>query len=183
MGAVADILLMGDWTRPAQWALAAAVAIAGTTGCSSPASSTCMTPSTPAAPAMAVAPGGRRLFGVGMVLASGCGAKTLVRLGGGNLKSLVVFVFLGLSAYMTLRGLFGGWRSAWLDPVASPSTATRICPASSPPASPSTAAPGSPAPWWRRQPRPVRPVQPRHVAPSPYSAASPSAPPSSPAGI
>ena len=53
-----------------------------------------------------------------MTLASGCGAKTLVRLGNGNLKSLVVFVFLGLSAYMTLRGLFGGWRSAWLDPVA-----------------------------------------------------------------
>jgi hypothetical protein len=47
---------------------------------------------------------------------------------------------------MTLRGLFGGWRSAWLDPVASPSTATRIFPASSPPASHLThAALGSPA--------------------------------------
>ena len=31
------------------------------------------------------------MFGFGMVLASGCGSKTLVRIGGGNLKSLVVF--------------------------------------------------------------------------------------------
>lgn len=45
------------------------------------------------------------LFGVGMTLASGCGQRTLVRLGGGNLKSLVVALLLGLTAYMTMRGL------------------------------------------------------------------------------
>jgi uncharacterized membrane protein YedE/YeeE len=45
------------------------------------------------------------LFGVGMTLASGCGQRTLVRLGGGNLKSLVVVLLLGLTAYMTMRGL------------------------------------------------------------------------------
>jgi len=45
------------------------------------------------------------LFGVGMTLASGCGQRTLVRLGGGNLKSLVVVLLLGISAYMTMRGL------------------------------------------------------------------------------
>jgi uncharacterized membrane protein YedE/YeeE len=45
------------------------------------------------------------LFGIGMTLASGCGQRTLVRAGGGNLKSLVVMVFLGLTAYMTMRGL------------------------------------------------------------------------------
>jgi len=50
------------------------------------------------------------LFGVGMTLGSGCGSKTLIRLGAGNLKSLVVFVFLGIAAYMTLRGLFGAFR-------------------------------------------------------------------------
>ena len=58
------------------------------------------------------------LFGVGMTLGSGCGNKTLVRIGGGNLKSVVVFVFLGISAYMTMKGLFGVWRVTWLDPVA-----------------------------------------------------------------
>ena len=45
------------------------------------------------------------LFGVGMTLASGCANRTLVRVGGGNLKSLVVMIFLGLTAYMTMRGL------------------------------------------------------------------------------
>jgi len=45
------------------------------------------------------------LFGVGMTLASGCGQRTLVRVGGGNLKSLVVLILLGLTAYMTMRGL------------------------------------------------------------------------------
>jgi len=39
------------------------------------------------------------LFGVGMTLASGCGHRTLVRVGG-------VMLFLGISAYMTMRGLF-----------------------------------------------------------------------------
>jgi hypothetical protein len=41
-----------------------------------------------------------------------------VRLGGGSLKSLVVLVFLGIAAYMTLKGLFALGRVAWLDPVA-----------------------------------------------------------------
>jgi hypothetical protein len=45
------------------------------------------------------------LFGIGMTLASGCGQRTLVRLGGGNLKSLVVALLLGITAYMTMRGL------------------------------------------------------------------------------
>ncbi len=45
------------------------------------------------------------LFGTGMTLASGCGQRTLVRVGGGNLKSLVVMILLGLTAYMTMRGL------------------------------------------------------------------------------
>ena len=48
---------------------------------------------------------GGGLFGFGMVLASGCGSKTLVRVGGGNLKSLVVLVVLAVSAYATMRGV------------------------------------------------------------------------------
>ena len=48
---------------------------------------------------------GGTLFGIGMTLGSGCGQRTLVRVGGGNLKSLVVMLFLGLTAYMTMRGL------------------------------------------------------------------------------
>jgi len=50
------------------------------------------------------------LFGIGMTLASGCGQRTLVRVGGGNLKSLVVVLILGLTAYMTVRGLLALFR-------------------------------------------------------------------------
>jgi len=55
------------------------------------------------------------LFGVGMTLGSGCGSKTLIRIGTGNLKSLIVYVFLGIAAYMTLRGLFGAFRVGVLE--------------------------------------------------------------------
>ncbi len=44
-------------------------------------------------------------FGIGMTLGAGCGQRTLVRVGGGNLKSLVVLLVLGITAYTTLRGL------------------------------------------------------------------------------
>src|SRR5439155_20632795 len=55
------------------------------------------------------------MFGFGMTLASGCGSKTLIRIGGGNLKSLVVLIVLGISAYMALKGLFAVWRVNALD--------------------------------------------------------------------
>jgi len=44
-------------------------------------------------------------FGFGMALVGTCGYGTLVRLGGGDLRSLVDFFVLGFFAYMTLRGL------------------------------------------------------------------------------
>jgi len=45
---------------------------------------------------------GGLMFGVGMTLASGCGNKTLVRVGGGNLKSLTVHLSAGVCAYLML---------------------------------------------------------------------------------
>ena len=61
---------------------------------------------------------GGAIFGVGMTLAGGCPNKNLVRLGGGSVRSLVVLVFVAMSAYMTLKGLFAQWRVSFLDPVA-----------------------------------------------------------------
>ncbi len=57
------------------------------------------------------------LFGVGMTLGGGCGQRTLVRAGGGNLKSLVVLLVLGLTAYITLRGLLAGVRIEVFEPL------------------------------------------------------------------
>jgi uncharacterized membrane protein YedE/YeeE len=55
---------------------------------------------------------GGLLFGYGMVLANGCGARALVLLPGGNLRSFVVLVSLGIAAYATLSGLIAPLRLA-----------------------------------------------------------------------
>jgi len=118
MGAVADIVNMGDWLRMRMWLCAIGVAIVTTQSLAAlgfvDLSRSLYTGTE--LPVLSFALGGF-LFGVGMVLASGCGSKTLIRLGGGSLKSLVVFVMLGLAAYMTLRGLFAPLRVNVLDQI------------------------------------------------------------------
>lgn len=59
---------------------------------------------------------GGLMFGVGMALARGCGARSLVLLAGGNLRSLWVLLWLGLSAQAAMTGLFAPLRQtlqAW----------------------------------------------------------------------
>jgi hypothetical protein len=60
---------------------------------------------------------GGALFGYGMVLASGCPQRGLVRLGSGNLKALVVVLVAAVSAQMTLRGVLAVPRVQWLEPL------------------------------------------------------------------
>ena len=118
MGAVSDWVNMGDKNRMRMWLLAIAVAILGASALHL-AGAVDLSKSIYPGPSftwLSYIVGGF-LFGVGMTLGSGCGSKTLIRIGGGNLKSLVVFVFLGIAAYMTLRGMFGAFRVGVLDPV------------------------------------------------------------------
>jgi uncharacterized membrane protein YedE/YeeE len=119
MGAVADIVNMGDWSRMRMWVLAIGVAMIGFNGMVAAgwveAGKSFYAP--PRLIWLSNLLGGL-LFGFGMVLASGCGSKTLVRIGGGSLKSLVVFAVLGIAAYATLRGAFGVARVATVDTVA-----------------------------------------------------------------
>ena len=108
MGALSDIVFMGNWNRFRSWMLATAVAILGSqylyqSGQIDLSQAIYLTPNFGWFGAIL----GGLLFGFGMTLGSGCGNKTLVRVGAGNLKSLVVMVFLGIFAYMTLRGLIG----------------------------------------------------------------------------
>lgn len=119
MGAVSDIVTMGDWTRMRMWALAAGVAMIGFqslvwTGAVDP-SKTLYASHRFIWLSAAV---GGLLFGLGMVLGSGCGSKTLIRIGGGNLKSLVVFLVMGLAAYATMKGITAVARVATVDQVA-----------------------------------------------------------------
>ncbi len=119
MGAVADIVNMGDSTRMRMWVLAMGVAVLGFNAMVAlgwvQAGQTVY-----AGPKLIWLSNtlGGLLFGFGMVLASGCGSKTLVRVGEGSLKSLVVLVVLGVAAYATLRGITAVARVATVDAVA-----------------------------------------------------------------
>lgn len=119
MGAVSDIVNMGEWSRMRMWLLAIGVAVLGA-GALHAAGLIDLGKSiyrTPNFIWLSYLIGGVS-FGVGMVLASGCGSKTLIRIGAGNLKSVVVFIVLGLVAYMTMRGILGVFRVNVLDKVA-----------------------------------------------------------------
>ena len=118
MGAISDVVNLGDWTRARQWACAIGVAMIGFAalcdlGWLDPsktlyASDRLMWLSTLV---------GGFMFGYGMVIASGCGNKALVRVGGGNLKSLVVVVVMGVSAFATLKGITAVLRVSTVDTV------------------------------------------------------------------
>ena len=118
MGAITDIVNFGDWRRMRMWLLAIAVAIAGTAALQSAGlidtAKTIYTNSK--VPWVSHLVGGF-LFGFGMTLASGCGSKTLIRAGAGNLKSVIVLMFLAAAAYMTLKGAFAPWRVNGLDTI------------------------------------------------------------------
>ena len=119
MGAIADIVNIGDWSRMRMWALAIGVAMLGfnsmvAAGWVQAGDSIYAAPRLTWLSALV----GGLMFGFGMVLASGCGSKTLVRMGGGNLKAVVVFIVLGLSAFATLKGITAVARVATVDRVA-----------------------------------------------------------------
>lgn len=119
MGAVSDIVNMGHWGRMRMWLLAIAVATVGASalqlaGLVDLGKSIYLRPTLSWLSLLL----GGTLFGIGMSLGGGCANKNLVRLGGGSVRSFVVLVFVAISAYMTLKGLFGQWRARLLDPVA-----------------------------------------------------------------
>ena len=108
MGGISDMILMGDSRRFRAWLLAMAVAIAGTQamhglGIIDINTSIYLSPNLGWLGAIA----GGLMFGFGMTMAGGCAIKNLVRIGGGNLKSVMVIIIMGIFAYTTLRGLIG----------------------------------------------------------------------------
>ena len=125
MGAVSDFVNMGDTGRLRAWLLAMAVAILGVTlleyaGLLNLSAS--FPPYRNSNIVLAENILGGLMFGVGMTLASGCGNKCLVRIGGGNIKSIIVFLIVGVLAYFMINPfpgsdktiysvLFYGWTS------------------------------------------------------------------------
>lgn len=128
MGAVSDLVNMGDTGRFRAWLFAIAVALLGVT----------LLEYTGLVNADGAFPPYRMgqivwaehllggiMFGVGMTLASGCGNKCLIRIGGGNLKSIVVFAIIALIAYFMVNPLPGSDQTLmsllfldWIRPLA-----------------------------------------------------------------
>jgi uncharacterized membrane protein YedE/YeeE len=119
LGAVSDLVNMGDWGRMRMWLLAIGIAIVGANGLEllGLIDLDRSIYRTPDFTWLSYLVGGF-LFGVGMTLASGCGTKTLIRIGNGSLKSVVVFLVLGVVAYVSLRGVLGVVRVGALEPIA-----------------------------------------------------------------
>jgi len=116
MGAISDVVNMQHWGRMRMWLLAIAVAVIGASvlsGLGLVDLSKSIYPRPRLAWLSAIV--GGLIFGIGMTLAGGCANKNLLRIGGGSLRSVVVFAFVGISAYMTIKGLFGQWRVDYLD--------------------------------------------------------------------
>ncbi|MBX2830868.1 MAG: YeeE/YedE family protein [Rhodospirillales bacterium] len=60
---------------------------------------------------------GGLMFGFGMAFVGTCGFGAIIRLGGGNLRALVVLTGLGLAAIAAQRGITGHFRVWVLDPM------------------------------------------------------------------
>lgn len=110
MGAVSDWVNMDDKGRMRSWLFAIAVALLGVTILESLGlanTDNAFPPYRSGNLIWAENILGGFLFGIGMTFGSGCGNKTLIRLGGGNLKSIMVFFLIGIIAYFMVNPLPG----------------------------------------------------------------------------
>jgi uncharacterized membrane protein YedE/YeeE len=128
MGAVSDWVNMGDTGRMRAWVLAIAVGVLGVVGLEA-AGMVNVTNTFPPYrqmnfPWLENVLGGA-LFGIGMVLGSGCGNKTLIRIGGGNIKSVMVLLVIAVIAYYMVNPFPGSDKTlystlfySWTNPTA-----------------------------------------------------------------
>ncbi len=111
LGAIEDAIFGGNLNRLRMWALAIAVATFGTYLLDQFAWIDISTSFYVARPTTIIATAvGGLIFGLGMSLVGTCGFGCLARIGGGDLKSVVTFLVMGISAYATLSGAFAYFR-------------------------------------------------------------------------
>lgn len=128
MGAVSDWVNMGDTGRMRAWIFAIAIGVLGVMGLESAGLVNVTSTFPPYRQTNLVwienVVGGV-LFGIGMTLASGCGNKTLIRIGGGNIKSIMVLLVISLIAYFMINPFPGSDKTLysvlfypWTNPTA-----------------------------------------------------------------
>ena len=117
LGAIEDLSYAGDGNRARMWLVAMGAAILGTSllawaGWFEPARSIYITGWNPIAAVL-----GGLMFGYGMALAGNCGYGALARFGGGDLRSFVIVLVMGLAAYATISGPLAALRVAAFPPI------------------------------------------------------------------
>ena len=121
MGAVSDWVNIGDTARLKSWMLAASIAIVGVTFLEYFNFFNASESRIPYRDSVFFWPRyiiGGLLFGIGMTFASGCGNKILIRIGGGNIKSVIVLLIAGIMAYlMTRTDFYGLVFHSWMRPI------------------------------------------------------------------
>lgn len=128
MGAISDIASFGDYRRFRAWVLASATALIGAqllyyAGVVELTKSMYLAPSVNWIGNVL----GGLIFGYGMVFAGGCASRNLARVGGGDLRSLMGLIVLGIFAYMSIGGLLGPLR-VWLEQATAVSLANMNAP-------------------------------------------------------
>jgi uncharacterized protein len=118
-GAVEDALIGHDWRRMKVFGLALAIALLGTQSLVlldlfEPTETTYLPPQIAWLGAFA----GSVLFGIGMALVGTCAFGSLIRLGTGDLRSLVTLMVFGGVAFATLRGVLARPRIDLVEAVA-----------------------------------------------------------------
>lgn len=128
MGAVSDWINMGDTGRLRAWVLAIAIGVLGVTALEAAGLvnlSGTFPPYRQNSFVWLENGLGGVAFGIGMTLASGCANKTLIRVGGGNLKSIMVLLVIGVVAYFMVnpfpdsdKTLYSALFYPWTHPAA-----------------------------------------------------------------
>jgi hypothetical protein len=122
MGAVSDWINIGDTGRMRAWVFSMAIALLGVLALEAAGAVNLYAETFPPYRTANFAwlryLLGGLLFGIGMTLGSGCGNKTLVRVGSGNLKSLLVLAVASVAAYFMLwSALFEKAFLSWIGPT------------------------------------------------------------------
>lgn len=114
LGAIEDLFYGENTLRLRMWGLAIGVSIVGTFGLSAVGLldlQQTLYLSRQWNPLESIA--GGLVFGYGMALAGNCGYGALARVGGGDLRSLMIVLVMGVSAYVTLGGPLSALR-VWI---------------------------------------------------------------------
>ena len=117
LGAIEDLLYSSDDRRIRMWGIAIGTAIIGThlaLGTGWMAASEAAYLDRVWNPVATII--GGLLFGYGMALSGNCGYGALARLGGGDLRSFMIVIVMGLTAYIVMSGPLAHAR-VWLFPV------------------------------------------------------------------